>query len=406
MIILRVLKWALGLAAAGVLLAYLGLLPLHWVMDPAQVAAVQSTLKGSVKKAEPKRLPPAPVSAALVTEADMPVIISAPATVEPLANVAVKTRTDGQITEVLFREGDAVNAGDIMFRLDDRLVKAQIVQAEAQIARDQASLKDAEATLARRESLIANRVVTEAALDQSRYAVQGLKASIEVSKALLESQRTLLDYLTIRAPISGRTGSLNAKIGATVRGIDSSPLVTINQTKPILVTFSVPQAQLPALRKALADGAKAEITVPGSPVKARGKIAFIDNQVDKTTGAIVVKVQAENADEVLWPGLAVEVALTVDVRPGMASVPASAVLPSQLGMITWVIGADNKVATRPVKIAAIVGQTVFLSEGVKPGERVVTDGQIRLAPGATVSVNTPKPTPPPQAETSRSKGSG
>jgi membrane fusion protein, multidrug efflux system len=404
--ILRVLKWGLGIAAAAVVLAYLGLLPLRWVLSPAQVAAVQSTFKGSAKKAEPKRLPPAPVSAALVAEADMPVVISAPATVEPLANVAVKTRVDGQIVAVLFKEGDAVNSGDVMFRLDDRLVRAQISQAEAQISRDQASLKDAEATLARRESLIANRVVTEAALDQARYAVQGLKASIEVSRALLESQRTQLDYLTIRAPISGRTGSLSAKVGATVRGGDAAPLVTINQTKPILVTFSVPQAQLPALRKALAEGAKAEISVPGSPVKANGKIAFIDNQVDKTTGAIVVKVQAENADETLWPGLAVEVALTVDVRPGMASMPASAVLPSQLGMITWVIGADNKVATRPVKIAAIVGQTVFLSEGVKPGERVVTDGQIRLAPGAVVNVNSPKPAPQPQADTSRAKGSG
>lgn len=409
--ITRILKWLLGIAAAAVVLAYLGLLPLHWVLSPAQVAAVQGTLKGGTKKAEPKRLPPAPVSAALVTEADMPVIISAPATVEPLANVAVKTRTDGQITEVLFKEGDAVNAGDVMFRLDDRLVRAQITQAEAQIQRDQASLRDAEATLTRRESLIANRVVTEAALDQARFAVQGLKASIEVSKALLESQRTQLDYLTIRAPISGRTGSLNAKVGATVRGIDASPLVTINQTRPILITFSVPQGQLPALRKALADGAKAEISVPGAKIKPVGKIAFIDNQVDKTTGAIVVKVQSDNADEMLWPGLAVEVALTVDVRPSMASVPASAVLPSQLGMITWVVGADNKVATRPVKIAAIVGQTVFLSEGVKAGERVVTDGQIRLAPGATVTINAPKPQQPPQSPTPRadntsSKGSG
>jgi multidrug efflux system membrane fusion protein len=407
--ILRVVKWGVGIAAAAVVLAYLGLLPLHWVLSPEQVATVQGTLKRTPKKAEPKRMPPAPVSAALVAQTDMPVIISAPATVEPLANVAVKTRTDGQIVEVLFKEGDAVNAGDVMFRLDDRLVRAQILQAEAQIQRDQASLKDAEGTLTRRESLIANRVVTEAALEQARYAVQGLKASIEVSKALLESQRTQLDYLTIRAPIGGRTGSLNAKVGATVRGIDSSPLVTINQTKPILVTFPVPQSQLPALRKALADGAKAEIMVPGSPVKATGKIAFIDNQVDKTTGAIVVKVEALNADEVLWPGLAVEVALTVDVRPGMAAVPASAVLPSQLGMMTWVIGADNKVATRPVKVAAIVGQTVFLSEGLKPGERVVTDGQIRLAPGAVVSVGGEAPKAPPkpaQADNAGSKGSG
>lgn len=408
MVMVRILKWAVVALATAAVLAYFGLLPLAWILGPEQAASLQQRLKGAPPKAETKRLPPAPVSAAVVAQMDMPVIISAPATVEPLANVAVKTRTDGQIVEVLFKEGDAVAAGDVMFRLDDRLVRAQINQAEAQINRDQASLKDAEATLARRESLIANRVVTEAALDQARYAVQGLKASIEVSKALLESQRTQLDYLTIRAPISGRTGSLNAKVGATVRGIDASPLVTINQTKPILVTFSVPQGQLPALRKALNEGAKAEITLPNNAGKVTGKIAFIDNQIDKTTGAIVVKVLAENADEVLWPGLAVEVALTVDVVPNMASVPASAVLPSQLGMITWVIGSDNKVATRPVKVAAIVGQTVFLTDGVKPGERVVTDGQIRLAPGAVVNVNAPVKAPqqPSQADVPRTKGNG
>ena len=409
MTISRMLKWTLAAVAVATVLTYFGVLPLHWVLGPEQAANLQQRIKGGSKKADAKRgAPPAPVSAAVVQDADMPVVISAPATVEPLANVAVKTRVDGQIVEVLFKEGDAVNAGDILFRLDERLVRAQIAQAEAQINREQASLKDAEGTLARRESLIANRVVTEAALDQARYAVQGLRASIEVSKALLESQRTQLDYLTIRAPISGRTGSLNAKVGAMVRGVDALPLVTINQTKPILVTFSVPQGQLPALRKALSTGAPAEIALPGNAGKANGKIAFIDNQVDRVTGAIVVKVMAENPDEALWPGLAVEVALTVDVRPNMASVPATAVLPSQLGMIAWVIGADNKVSMRPVKVAAIVRQTVFLSEGLKPGERVVTDGQIRLAPGTVVTITNPQKPPqqPSQAETPREMGNG
>lgn len=380
---------------------YFGLLPLHWVLPAEQVAvlAERGLIRTSKKKADTKgRMPAAPVLAAVVTASDMPVIIAAPGTVEPLANVAVKTRVDGQITQVLFTEGDAVTAGDVLFRLDDRLVLAQIGQAEAAVAKDEASLRDAEATLARRESLIANRVVTEAALDQARFAVEGLKASIKAGKALLESQRTQLDYLTIRAPISGRTGSLNAKLGATVRGGDAQPLVTINQTKPILVTFSVPQAELPALKRALATQAKAAIKVAGAsgfePVS--GRIAFIDNQIDKTTGSIVVKVLADNDDETLWPGLAVEVALTVEVKPNMLSVPASAVLPSQKGMIAWVIDADSKVSTRVVGVAGIVGQTAFLTTGLKAGERVVTDGQIRLAPGATVSVGAPR-RPPPQS---------
>ena len=341
----------------------------------------------------------------------MPVILVAPGTVEPFANVAVKTRVDGQIVEVLFKEGDLVNENDILFRLDDRLVKAQIAQAEASIAKDQASLRDAEATLVRREALIGRKIVTEAALDQARYAVEGLKASIAAGMALLESQKTQLDYLTIRAPITGRTGSLSAKVGAMVRGVDAAAaLVTINQTKPIWVTFAVPQSELGALRRALAAKALADIKSPGGakPTVVQGTIGFVDNQVDKQTGTITAKVIAENADEVLWPGLSVEVALTVELKPGMLAVPATAVLPAQQGMIAWVIGPDNKVAPRTVTVERIVGQTAYLSDGVKAGERVVTDGQIRLAPGATVNIEEPRRPPgrTPASEERRMNGRG
>ncbi len=272
--------------------------------------------------------------------------------------------------------------------------------------RIEASLRDAEATLARRQALIGKQVVTEAALDQARYAVEGLKASIAAGRALLDSQKTQLDYLTIRAPITGRTGSLTAKLGATVRSQEAAALVTINQTKPILVTFAVPQSELAAVRRALASKATAEIVVPGGRrASVRGTISFIDNQVDKQTGSIVVKLISDNADELLWPGLSVEVALTVEVKPRMLSAPASAVLPAQQGMITWVIGADNKVAPRVVTVDRIVGQTVFLSNGVAAGERVVTDGQLRLAPGATVTIEEPR-RPSPLGEERRANGRG
>jgi len=351
--------------------------------------------KAVPKKAEGKARggSPVPVTAATVVASDMPVMLGAPGTVEPFANVAVKTRVDGQIVEVLFKEGDLVKENDILFRLDDRLVKAQISQAEASIARDQASLRDAEATLLRREALIGKKIVTEASVDQARYAVEGLKASIAAGLALLESQKTQLDYLTIRAPITGRTGALTSKVGAMVRGVDAAaPLVIINQTKPIWVTFAVPQGELGALRRALAAKALADISVRGGakPTIVQGTLGFVDNQVDKQTGTITARVIAENADEVLWPGLSVEVALTVETKRGMLAVPAAAVLPAQQGMITWVIGADNKVAPRTVIVERIVGQTAYLSDGVKPGERVVTDGQIRLARGATVMIEEPR----------------
>jgi membrane fusion protein, multidrug efflux system len=394
-------------AAIGAGLAYLlAILPNH---GPAS----SETPKPVAKKDDGKGrgAPAAPVTAATVMASDMPVILVAPGTVEPFANVAVKTRVDGQIIEVLFKEGDLVEEGAVMFRLDDRLVKAQIAQAQASIAKDQALLRDAEAILARRSALVDKKIVTEASMDQARFAVEGLKASIAVGQAMLESQKTQLDYLTIRAPITGRTGSLSAKVGAMVRGVDAAAaLVTINQTKPIWVTFAVPQSELGALRRALAAKALADITVPGgaTPTIVQGTIGFVDNQVDKTTGTITARVIAENADEVLWPGLSAAVALTVEMKRGMLSVPATAVLPAQQGMITWVIGPDNKVAPRTVKVERIVGQTAYLSDGVKAGERVVTDGQIRLAPGTAVNVEEPRRPPgvAPASEERRMNGRG
>ena len=380
-----------------------------WPQLSVGIGAVET--KGAGKRDDGKaRAGPAPVMAAEVVEGTMPVILKAPGTVEPLANVAVKPRVDGQIVEVAFREGDLVRENAVLFRLDDRFVKAQIAQAEAAIARDQASLRDAEATLTRREALIDRKIVSEAALDQARYAVEGLKASINAGKAMLETQRTQLDYLTIRAPITGRTGSLAAKLGATVRSADAQALVTINQTQPINVGFAVPQSELGALRRALANKAPADVIVAegGEPSVVRATIGFVDNQVDRSTGTVTAKVVAENADETLWPGQSAEVALTVEVRPRMLSVPAAAVLPAQQGMIAWVIGPDSKVTPRVVTVARIVGQVAYLSNGLNVGERVVTDGQIRLAPGARVTIEEPRraPAPSPQGSERRADGRG
>jgi multidrug efflux system membrane fusion protein len=329
----------------------------------------------------------APVTVAEAVAADMPVILSAPGTVEAMATVAVKPRVDGQIMEVGFKEGDLVNAGDVLFRLDDRLVKAQIKQAEAAIAKDQASLRDAEAILERKESLFQKKYASEATTETARQQVEVLKASIEAGKALLEAQRTQLDYLTIKAPITGRTGSVMGKLGQFVRSADTNALVTINQTKPIAVGFALPQSNLDSLKAALRSKATAVVTVPlTKPVKTEGALFFVDNQVDKTTGTVTAKVQVENADEVLWPGLAVGVELTVEVRKDMVAVPASSVLPSQMGLIAWVVDSDNRVSIRRVTLDRTIGQTSYLSAGVKPGERVVTDGQTRLTPNGQVSI--------------------
>jgi membrane fusion protein, multidrug efflux system len=347
-----------------------------------------------------------PVTAATVTETDMPVILSGAGTVEALASVAVRTRVDGQIISVGFNEGDLVKEGQMLFQFDERLVRAQIAQAEANIAKDRAAMADAEGILARRETLIQKKITSEASLDTAKATVNALKASIAAGQAALDVQKTQLDYLTIRAPITARTGSLSAKAGTNVRAADTTPLVTLNQVKPIVVAFAMPQTDLTALRDALKRGAQADILVPGSkPLRVTGDLTFVDNQVDKSTGTVMAKVTSKNETEALWPGLAVEVELTVEVKPKMPAVPASAVLPAQQGMIAWVIGGDGKVEPRPVSVERIVGQTAFMSSGLKTGDRVVTDGQLRLASGTTVTISEPKAAPAAPAPTADKKPS-
>jgi multidrug efflux system membrane fusion protein len=336
-----------------------------------------------------------PVVAADVVLTDMPVILTAPGTVEPQATVAVKPRVDGQIAEVLFKEGDLVNAGQVLFRLDERLARAQIAQAEANVRRDQALLAEAEAAYARSSQLVSKKIVSESTQDTARSRVDALKASISAGRAAIDAQKAQLDYLTITAPIRGRTGSTIFEPGANVRAAETAPLVTINQTQPISVTFAVPQTELIALRRALAAGARAKVTVNGSkPATREGALAFIDNQVDRATGTLTAKILVPNDDELLWPGLAVDVALETEVVRDMPTVPVSAVLPSQNGMIVWVIGQDGKVQPRPVALARVVGQMAYLGSGIRAGERVVTDGHGRIAEGMTVRIQDPAATRP------------
>ena len=411
----RFLVWSIVLLA-GMAVAFWAYPPARGMLDvyPPARTAFEALLPTSAEApvADPKAKrsgpPPAPVTAATVILSDMPVILTAPGTVEAEATVAVKTRVDGQIAEVLFKEGDLVKKGQVLFRLDDRLILAQIKQAEANVKRDQVNLAEAMATLDRRNTLVQKRIVSEAAMDTAKTSVEALKAGIAANQAALEAQRTLLDYLVIKAPISGRTGSTQAKPGANVRAADATALVTINQMQPIAIAFALPQGDLSALRRALTAGAKADVVIPGpNPVVRTGTIDFLDNQVDKQTGTLTAKLQAPNDDEALWPGQAVEVSLRVEVRKDMLTVPASAVLPAQQGMIVWVIGADNRVTPKPVTLQRVVGQTAYLVDGVAAGERVVTDGHVRIAPGVTVSVRDPSaPKGPPPASKKDEKGKG
>ena len=374
--------------------------------EPKRDAAQDGKQGGPPAKGKAGGPPPSPVMASLTQLADMPVILSSPATVEAMATVQIKPRVDGQVVEVGFKEGDLVIEGSTLYRLDDRLARAQIKQAEATVARDRASLKDAESILDRKETLLRNKYASEQQTETARQQVEVLKANIAAGLATVDAQKTQLDYLTIRAPITGRTGSINAKLGSFVRSADPLPLLTINQTKPIAVSFALPQFNLDAMKTAVQQKAVAVITVPGvRPLKVKGRLFFVDNQVDKTTGTLTGKIMIENEDEALWPGQAVTVDLTVEIRKDMVAVTASGILPAQQGMIAWVIAADNTVSIRNVKQERVIDQIAYVSEGLKPGERVVIDGQLRLAPGGRVNIQetrTPTIEKPASMETSGS----
>lgn len=379
-------QWSRGLVAGG--LRMVGI-------DPGTIAPRAAPAPDQMAKGEKKGPPgkgggrgggaPVPVNSAVTIATEMPFVLSAPGTVEPFATVGVKPRVDGQISQITFKEGQFVETGQVLFRLDDRLMLAQIKQAEANIARDRASLKDAQAILARRETLVAKKIVTEASTDTQRSLVESLKASIAAGDAQLEAWRTQLDYLTIRAPIPGRTGAIRTELGMNVRSADTTTLVTINQTRPIMVTFAVPQTELAALRRALANKAEAVLRTGGeTAAEIKGRLVFIDNQVDRQTGTLLAKLEVANDSETLWPGQSVDVELTVERRPGYVAVPSTGVLPSQQGMLAWVVATDGTVAPRTVDLERVQSGMAYLRGGLKPGERVVTDGQLRLAPGMRV----------------------
>lgn len=330
---------------------------------------------------------PVAVGTAVVETRDMPVRVGVIGTVEPLATVAVKSRIDGLIVGVGFAEGDQVTAGQVLFRLDDRAARAQLAQAEANILRDQAQLADAARILARNEALAERGFAAKATLDTARAAHEALKAATAAADAQIRNLRTLLDYTVVRAPIEGRTGAQAFKLGSNVKANESA-LVTINQTRPIAVTFAVPQTELAAIRVAQTKKPLPVIVrVRGTkPVTAEGTLTFIDNAVDQTTGTITLKATLANRDEALWPGQFVDVSVLVDTVPNVAAIPSAAVLVGQDGAYVFVVGRERTAEARPITVERTVDSIAFVTRGLVAGERVVISNQLRLAPGSPVLI--------------------
>lgn len=367
------------------------------VLAGAGGAAYQSLLvpARSQTSAVPRPFPAVPVVVATVSRQPIPVRIETIGTVQTIATVTIKSRIDGYIDRVLIEDGQYVKAGDVMFRLDARAAQAQLQQVQATLAKDQATLANARRNVKRYEPLVAKDFVSRQQYDNAATTAQALEAAVAADQAAIENSKALLSYYTMVAPIDGRVGAVTIKAGNSIKANDL-PLATINQIKPIYVTFSLPQSELPALRDAMSRGA-VEVSVraagdEGGPIA--GAVAFFDNSVDTTSGTIGVRAKFENDEQRLWPGQFVNLTATTHVDENAIVVPPAAVQVGQDGKYVFVIKPDNTAEARPVTVSRTVDGKSVVAKGLADGERVVIDGQSRLTNGVRVeirSANRPKP---------------
>lgn len=330
----------------------------------------------------------APVSVAQVVEREMPVVFRAVGTVQASSTVDVRAQVTGQLLSVGFTEGQDVRAGQVLFTLDARPFQAALSQAEAVLARDTAQAANARELLRRSDELLSKGMVPKADRDTLASNVAALRGTLAADTASIENARLQLQYAKITAPVSGRTGALLVHQGSLVRANDTVPLVTISQTAPIFVTFAVPSRLLSRLRLDQNRGAlKVEASVPGEQESlSTGNLTFIDSSVDAATDTIRVKGTFANTDRQLWPGQYVDVTLQLFVEPRAIVIPTAALQASQQGQFVYVVKADKTVEARPVRVAWTDGATTVLESGVTANDQVVTDGQLRLTPGAAISI--------------------
>jgi multidrug efflux system membrane fusion protein len=325
--------------------------------------------------------------AALAVQKDVPVQLRAIGTAEAYSAVSVKTMVNGQIVKVGFREGQDVKKGDLIFVIDPRPYEAALMTAEANLARNLALKENAEKDVKRYVYLIEKDLVPKQQFDQVVSNAAALAAAVNADNAVVENTRVQLSYCFIRSPIDGRTGTLFIKEGNVVKANDST-LVTINQVTPIYITFSVPEQYLAGIRKYReARTLGVEAVIPGQEDQpARGALTFISNAVDNATGTIQLKGTFPNKDRRLWPGGFVNVTLTLATKPKAVLVPASAVQTGQSGQYIFVVRPDLTVESRPVVTGETGAGETVIEKGVQAGERVVTDGQLRLVPGSRVEI--------------------
>lgn len=332
--------------------------------------------------------PPIAVTVAQVAQESVPFRLQAIGNVEAYATVAVKARVDGQIVEVGFKEGEPVRQGQMLFRIDPRPFEAALRQAEANALRDAAARDQARSQERRYQELLEKNFVSKEAYAQIRTNAATAEASASASRALLDNARLNLEYCTIRAPIGGYAGKIQIQLGNLVKANDVNSLVVINQVQPIYVNFSVPEQRLAEVREHMAAGQPmVKALAPGSEKQSpSGALIFVDNAVDPSTGTIRLRARFPNKDLVLWPGQFVNVSVALYEQADAITIPAQAVQTGPDGQYVYVVGKDMLVDVRKIEVQRTDGERAVVASGLTRGERVVTQGQLRLGPKVRVQV--------------------
>jgi membrane fusion protein, multidrug efflux system len=336
--------------------------------------------------------PGIPVTAGTVAAQNVPVFLQGIGTVQAYNMVAVKSRVDGQIVKVDFKEGQDIKAGDPLFQIDPRPFQAALEQAQAAKQKDEAQLTGAQLDLDRYEKLIGSGWQTRQSYDQQKAQVGQLQAAIKGDEAQINTAKLNLSYSDIRSPIDGRLGARLVDKGNLVHANDNTVLVTISEVKPIFVSFTLPQETLDDIRE---NHNKAPLVVlayngDGTKQLAEGKLTMIDNAVDQTTGTIRLKARFDNDEERLWPGAFVSARVILSVHKDVATVPSQTVQQGPNGHYAYVIKPDDTVERRAVDVASIQDGIAVITKGLSAGERVVVDGQYRLTNGARVKISAPQ----------------
>ncbi|MFH2127789.1 MAG: efflux RND transporter periplasmic adaptor subunit [Pseudomonadota bacterium] len=326
-----------------------------------------------------------PVTTATASQHEVPVQIKAIGQVEALSTVSITAQVEGQLKKVHFKEGQDVELGQQLFTIDPRPYQAALDQALANLAKDQALLKEYRQEAERNKDLVKRDFVSKQDYDQIVSKADSQAAAVKADEAAVEKARLNLSYCYIHAPLAGRTGSLLVHEGNVVNTGPDHPLVVIKETHPCYVSFAVPERELGRIhnRQVKQGPLQVQAAPPDSaePLET-GKLSFIDNQVDKSSGTILLKGAFPNPQNHLWPGQFVNVTLTLDVIPGAVVAPARAIQTGPNGLFVFVVGAGGTVEMRSVQTGEVMDTEIVVSKGLKPGERVVTDGQLALYPGA------------------------